>query len=89
MFYYGGEWYWGVDRLYHLEKRLVELNAGKRAEEGLVAPRPSTDVGVLRDDGSLTLEVYPSLRSPYTAISFDRALKLAGSTGARPATSCE
>ena len=23
MFYYGKEWYWGVDRLYHLEKRLA------------------------------------------------------------------
>ena len=29
MFYYGGEWYWGVDRVYHLEERLVELVAGK------------------------------------------------------------
>ena len=25
MFFYGGEWYWGVDRLYHLEKRLTEM----------------------------------------------------------------
>ena len=25
MFHYGGEWYWGVDRLYHLERRLVAL----------------------------------------------------------------
>ena len=23
MFHYGGEWYWGVDRLYHLEQRLA------------------------------------------------------------------
>ena len=25
MFYYGNEWYWGIDRLYHLETRLKEL----------------------------------------------------------------
>ena len=25
MFHYGGEWYWGVDRLYLLERRLAEL----------------------------------------------------------------
>ena len=24
-FYYAGEWYWGVDRLFHLEARLQEL----------------------------------------------------------------
>jgi 2-hydroxychromene-2-carboxylate isomerase len=35
----------------------------------------------LKDNGSLTLEVYPSLRSPYTAIVFDRAVKLAAETG--------
>ena len=24
-FYYGGEWYWGIDRLHHLERRLQTL----------------------------------------------------------------
>jgi 2-hydroxychromene-2-carboxylate isomerase len=82
MFYYGGEWYWGVDRLYHLEKRLAELGADR--EPGpLVMPRPSVQPGTLKDDGSLTLEVYPSLRSPYTAIAFDRAVKLAEQTGVK------
>jgi 2-hydroxychromene-2-carboxylate isomerase len=28
-FFYGGEWYWGVDRLYHLEKRLQALGASR------------------------------------------------------------
>ena len=27
MFHYGGEWYWGVDRLEHLERRLESLGA--------------------------------------------------------------
>ena len=27
MFHYGGEWYWGIDRLHHLERRLQALGA--------------------------------------------------------------
>lgn len=83
MFYYGGEWYWGIDRLYHLEKRLAGLGADRRPGEGLLVPRPASEAGPLRDNGSLTLEVYPSLRSPYTAISFDRAVQLAKDTGVK------
>ncbi len=83
MFYYGREWYWGVDRLYHLEKRLAELGADRQSGEAMLFPRPPLEVGELKDDGSLTLEIYPSLRSPYTAISFDRAVKLANDTGVR------
>jgi len=83
MFYYGQEWYWGVDRLYHLEKRLAELGIDRQPGQPLVMPRPAMEVGELRDSGSLTLEVYPSLRSPYSAMSFDRAVKLAQDSGVR------
>ena len=81
MLYYAGEWYWGVDRLYHLEERLAALGADRSPGERPLVQRPVIDGGPLRDDGSLTLEVFPSLRSPYTAISFDRALKLADDSG--------
>ena len=54
MFYYGGEWYWGVDRLY---------------------------LAGLRDRGGFTLELYASLRSPYTAVIFDRAVAFAEQAG--------
>ncbi|MCB1703448.1 MAG: DsbA family protein [Halioglobus sp.] len=81
MFYYGGEWYWGVDRLYHLEQRLHSLGADREPASPLLVPRPDIEAPVLRDNGSLTLEVYPSLRSPYTAISFDRAVSLARESG--------
>ncbi len=81
MFHYGDEWYWGVDRLYHLEKRLAELGADRTPGAPLLIDRPSLNAGGLKDNGSLTLEVYPSLRSPYTAISFDRAVQLARDTG--------
>ena len=81
MFYYGSEWYWGVDRLYHLEGRLHELGADRRAGERLLYPRPEIENGPLQDTGTLTLEFFPTLRSPYTAIVFDRVVKLAQDTG--------
>ena len=80
MFYYGGEWYWGVDRLYHLERRFRELGVDRNAGLPPLAPRP-VETGTLKDNGSLTLEFFPSMRSPYTAISFDRTVKLARETG--------
>lgn len=81
MFYYAGEWYWGVDRLYHLEQRLIDLGLDKAPGEPLIAPRPALETGPLKDAGRLTLEIYPSLRSPYTAVVFDQTVALAEKTG--------
>ena len=81
MFYYAGEWYWGVDRLHYLEKRLADLGADLCPEAPLLMPRFEVEAGKHRDNGSLTLEIYPSLRSPYTAVVFDQTLKLAETTG--------
>ena len=83
MFYYGGEWYWGVDRLYHLEQRFADLGIDRQRGAPWLVARPPIEVGPLHDNGQLTLEVYPSLRSPYTAISFDRVVKLAHDTGVK------
>jgi len=83
MFLYGGEWYWGVDRLYHLENRLVELGASRTPTESLLVRRPEIEFGPLHDDGALTFEIYPSLRSPYTSMIFDHAVRLAEETGVR------
>ncbi len=81
MFFYGGEWYWGVDRLMHLERRLQTLGLqrhdDKESPTGLIAPRPDIAEGPLRDSQDLTLEIYPSLRSPYTALIFDRVCTFA------------
>lgn len=82
MFHYGKEWYWGVDRLYHLERRLDELGA-RRPDAEWLAPRPNIETGPHRDDGSLVLEIYPSARSPYTALIFDKAVELAETTGVK------
>ena len=81
MFYYGGEWYWGIDRLYHLEQRLSDLGADRQPNTAVIMPKQEVKAGQLRDNGSLTLEVFASVRSPYTAMIFDRALELAKTTG--------
>ena len=81
MFYYGDEWYWGVDRLYHLESRLADLGADTQPGSPLIAPRPSEDLAGHCDTGQYTLELYASLRSPYTAVIFDRAVAFAAAAG--------
>ncbi|MDE0419788.1 MAG: DsbA family protein [Gammaproteobacteria bacterium] len=82
MFHYGKEWYWGIDRLHHLERRLVELGASHDGGKILSAP-PAIEHGPHHDEGSMTLEIFPSVRSPYTALSFDAAVDLARATGVR------
>jgi 2-hydroxychromene-2-carboxylate isomerase len=81
MFFYAGEWYWGVDRLYHLEARLAELGLDKRPTKPLLISRPEIEWGPLKDTGTLTLEFFPTMRSPYVAIIYDRTLRLAKATG--------
>jgi 2-hydroxychromene-2-carboxylate isomerase len=78
MFHYGGEWYWGVDRLSYLEERLAAL--GLAREPGppapLVArPPPGADPAPAARE-RLVLDFYCSLRSPYTCIAMDRVLAL-------------
>ena len=75
MLFYGGEWYWGVDRLFHLEQRLRDLGACKTSDQDYLVPRPDADVtGV--DASGLELHFYPSLNSPYTSIIFDKTVAL-------------
>jgi len=75
MLYYAGEWYWGVDRLFHLEERLRELGVCKEPGQPYIAPRPELDVrGV--DASGLQLHFFPSLNSPYTAIIYDNTTEL-------------
>lgn len=81
MFFYGEQWYWGVDRLYHLEQRWQALGLGAPGE--VLYPRPAIEAGSYQDNGSLTLEIYASLRSPYTAVIFDQAVELANHSGVR------
>ncbi len=79
MLSFNGAWYWGVDRLHHLEHDL--LVAGRK--------RPGTSVGVLQrrplplpqappvPGRRLTLDFYCSFRSPYTYLAGERVFALA------------
>ncbi|MHA7811284.1 MAG: DsbA family protein [Marinobacter adhaerens] len=81
MFYYEGEWYWGVDRLYHLEERLASLGADSLSHQRPIAPRPQILSEFGTEAHKLTLEFFVSLRSPYTAVAWDPTIKLAEDSG--------
>ena len=80
MFYFEGEWYWGLDRLFHLEFRLANLGLS-RCPESICVPRPKAESATGVAAKNITLEYFPSLRSPYTAISYDRTIDLAQRSG--------
>jgi 2-hydroxychromene-2-carboxylate isomerase len=75
MLYYAGEWYWGVDRLFHLEERLRELGVCKQPDRPYIAARPELDVANI-DASRLHLHFFPSLNSPYSAIIYDKTIEL-------------
>ena len=79
-FYYGGEWYWGVDRLFHLEQRLRDLGVCRVPDRPFIAPRPEIDVSGV-DASHLRLDFYPSLNSPYTSIIYDRTIAMKKACG--------
>lgn len=75
-FHYGGEWYWGVDRLEHLEERLAALGARTGGDAGSIVVRPTAQPsGGGRGDRQV-LEVFLSLRSPYSYIAMERIFAL-------------
>lgn len=83
MFYYEGEWYWGIDRLSHLERRLRGLAAVREGHTPLIAPKPSIEKVFPVGAREMTLEYFISLRSPYTAVSWQPTLDLAALSGVR------
>ena len=83
MFYFEGEWYWGVDRLSHLEKRLRQGSAVRTDNINMVAPKPHISTTFSNHATEMTLEYFVSLRSPYTAISWQPTLALAAASGVK------
>jgi 2-hydroxychromene-2-carboxylate isomerase len=83
VFHYGGEWYWGVDRLSYLEERLRDLGLSRDPSvTAPIVPRPVPAPGpVTTPTTPLVLEYYPSLRSPYSYISMERVYAMAGRYG--------
>ena len=83
MFHYGGEWYWGIDRLHHLERRLQELRAGRPGVDDLMFPPDEDLKGPVPVDDPPPIDFYLSLRSPYSAIVAQRVFDLGRLTGAQ------
>jgi len=86
MFHYEGEWYWGVDRLHYLEARLGELGADRQSGKPYITQCPEVTVEGVDNASDLTLEFFPSLRSPYTSIVFDETVELANKAGVKLVT---
>ncbi len=88
MLYYGGEWYWGVDRLHYLLERLDELGARRdetlhpklaSIEPAMQVSLPARPPAAARD--LPPLELFVSLRSPYSMLSLQRVFDLVDAFG--------
>lgn len=80
-FFYAGEWYWGIDRLYHLEQRLQELGIQTASVPPLFPSAPDLTHAVELASPP-PIEFFFSLRSPYSAIVAPRVFALGARTGA-------
>jgi 2-hydroxychromene-2-carboxylate isomerase len=76
--YFEGEWYWGIDRLAHLEQRLRSAGLAQRAAAPLIAPIPEVECRYRPTNGRRPeLHFFCSLRSPYTYLAVPRIVELA------------
>lgn len=88
MLHYGGEWYWGVDRLHYLTDRLGSLGARRESSSSArlasiqQVMRVALPVAPPSAASELPpLEYFHSFRSPYSYLLLGRALKIADSFG--------
>lgn len=86
--HYGGEWYWGIDRLHYLSKRLDELGLNRtgKPHPSLAsisqAMRMSLPAAIPDKAKSLpSLQLYFSFRSPYAYLSLQPAFRIAAAFG--------
>ena len=84
MFHFEREWYWGVDRLNHLEERLAARGCDTApAATPPIAPWSDVALDGAPGPGSRpVIEFWVSFRSPYTWIAFPRVRRLAQHYGA-------
>lgn len=83
MLYYEGEWYWGIDRLYHLEQRLQALGAQRAGAIGLLFPADDGLAQAKSLNNPPAIDFFFSFRSPYSAIVASRIFELGRRTGAK------
>ena len=88
MLHYGGEWYWGVDRLHYLLNRLDELGASRAGQhssklaslcQATHVSLPVTPPHAAR--GLPALEYFHSFRSPYSYLALQRTFETADAFG--------
>lgn len=78
MFCFEGEWYWGVDRLNHLEERLAEAGFDNDPGAPMLAPFRDLTLGPVPESARRpVIDFWFSFRSPYSWIAVPRMLKLA------------
>lgn len=82
MFFYAGEWYWGIDRLHHLEQRLQDLEIQRPGVRGALFPLIPDVQQAVQQVQPLPIDFFVSLRSPYSAIVAPRVFELGRRTGA-------
>ncbi|MEZ6029872.1 MAG: DsbA family protein [Hyphomonadaceae bacterium] len=81
-FHYGGEWYWGLDRLHYLEDRLAALGARRpEAPASVIYAQPQTPLPDSKPGPVGEIHYYLSFRSPYTWIAAQRVKALAEAYG--------
>ena len=76
MLHYGGEWYWGIDRLHYLEARLEGegLHRSGGLELGSVPDLESAIEGT--SAGTPRVEAFVSFRSPYSYLAICQLIEL-------------
>ena len=88
MLHYGGEWFWGVDRLHYLVQRLSDVGVEKDSggSNNLAALRQATQVSLpVRPPSAAKalppLELFVSFRSPYSYLCLQRSFEIADAFG--------
>jgi 2-hydroxychromene-2-carboxylate isomerase len=82
MLHFEGEWYWGVDRLNHLEERLAGLGWDTAPRTPPLAPYRDMALGEAPAGKACLIEAWFSFRSPYSWIALPRLRTLAHHYGA-------
>ena len=80
-FLYACEWYWGIDRLHHLEQRLQALGAQRPGVQGALFPPAAEWDAPVQVSRPQPIDFFVSLRSPYSAIVAPRVYALARHAG--------
>jgi 2-hydroxychromene-2-carboxylate isomerase len=84
MFHFEGEWFWGADRLSHLEARLAAMGRDGTPDQPPLAPYRDLQLPPGPANAApATIEMWFSFRSPYSWLAMPRVRRLAAHYGAK------